>query len=170
MRPSNCRSPWPPLETPRHADATNARPAPHPAAHRHGECARRTAGRAGPRHAPLRGPPRAAPRAAPPLARLLQRALVRCAGGVEDVNFRVKRGLDRSVFLRLAAGDWLRQHEVVLVVGPTGTGKTWLACALGHSACRQGASVRYVRLPRLLGDLALAPGAGPHGRPPPPPP
>jgi len=98
------------------------------------------------------------------LTRLLQLARLRIAACVEDVNFRVKRGLDRSVFLRLAAGDWLRQHEVVLVVGPTGTGKTWLACALGHSACRQGASVRYVRLPRLLGDLALARGDGSYGR------
>jgi DNA replication protein DnaC len=98
------------------------------------------------------------------LTRLLQLARLRIAACVEDVNFRVKRGLDKSVFLRLAAGDWLRQHEVVLVVGPTGTGKTWLACALGHSACRHGYSVRYVRLPRLLGELALARGDGSYGR------
>lgn len=98
------------------------------------------------------------------LTRLLQLARFRIAACVEDVNFRVKRGLDRSVFLRLAAGDWLRQHAVVLVVGPTGTGKTWLACALGHSACRHGYAVRYVRLPRLLNDLALARGDGSYGR------
>jgi DNA replication protein DnaC len=80
------------------------------------------------------------------------------------VNFRVKRGRDRSLFLRLAAGDWVRQHEILLLVGPTGTGKSWLACALGHAACRHGATVRYVRLPRLLGDLASARGDGSYGR------
>ena len=98
------------------------------------------------------------------LTRLLQLARFREAACLEDVNFRVKRGLDRSVFVRLAAGDWVRQHEIVLFVGPTGTGKTWLACALGHSACRQGHTVRSVRLPRLLGDLALAHGDGSSGR------
>ena len=98
------------------------------------------------------------------LTRLLQIARFREAACLEDVNFRAKRSLDRSVFLRLAAGDWIRQHEVVLLVGPTGTGKTWLACALGHSACRQGHVVRYLRMPRLLGDLAIARGDGSYGR------
>lgn len=98
------------------------------------------------------------------LTRLLQVARFRHAACVEDVNFRVKRGLDRSLFLRLAASDWIRQHEILLLVGPTGTGKSWLACALGHAACRQGATVRYVRLPRLLGDLAPARGDGSYGR------
>jgi DNA replication protein DnaC len=98
------------------------------------------------------------------LARLLHVARFRHAACVEDVNFRAKRGLDQALFLRLAGGDWIRQHEVVLLVGPTGTGKSWLACALGHAACRQGATVRYVRLPRLLGDLAPARGDGSYGR------
>lgn len=98
------------------------------------------------------------------LTRLLQVARFRHAACVEDVNFRVKRGLDRALFLQLAGGDWIRQHAVLLLVGPTGTGKSWLACALGHAACRQGATVRYVRLPRLLGDLAPARGDGSYGR------
>lgn len=98
------------------------------------------------------------------LTRLLQVARLREAACIEDVNFRAKRNLDRSVFLRLAAGDWIRQHEVTLLVGPTGTGKTWLACALGHSACRHGHVVRYVRLPRLLSELATARGDGSYGR------
>jgi DNA replication protein DnaC len=98
------------------------------------------------------------------LTRLLQIARFRHPACVEDVNFRVKRGLDRALFVRLAGGDWIRQHEVLLLVGPTGTGKSWLACALGHAACRQGAAVRYVRLPRLLGDLAPARGDGSYGR------
>ena len=98
------------------------------------------------------------------LTRLLQIARLRHPACVEDVNFRVKRSLDRALFVRLAGGDWVRQHEVLLLVGPTGTGKSWLACALGHAACRQGATVRYVRLPRLLGDLAPARGDGSYGR------
>ncbi len=98
------------------------------------------------------------------LTRLLQVARLRHAACIEDVNFRVKRGLDRALLLRLAGGDWIRQHQVVLLVGPTGTGKSWLGCALGHAACRQGVTVRYARLSRLLGDLALARGDGSYGR------
>lgn len=99
------------------------------------------------------------------LTRLLQLARFRVNACVEDINFRAKRGLDRSLLLRLAGGDWIRQHQVVLLVGPTGTGKTWLACALGQSACRQGLSVRYARLPRLLGeDLVRARADGSYGK------
>ena len=75
---------------------------------------------------------------------------------VEDLDFRTPRGLDRSVMLRLASADWVRAHQVVLVVGPTGAGKTYLSCALGQAACRQGLSTRYFRLSRLLGELALS--------------
>ncbi len=99
------------------------------------------------------------------LTRLLQLARFRVSACVEDINFRAKRGLDRALVLRLAGGDWIRTHQVVLLVGPTGTGKTWLACALGLSACRQGHSVRYLRLPRLLGeDLVRARADGSYGK------
>lgn len=99
------------------------------------------------------------------LTRLLQLAHFRVSACVEDVNFRVKRGLDRALVLRLAGGEWIRQHQTVLLVGPTGTGKTWLACALGQSACRQGHTVRYFRLSRLLGeDLLHARGDGSYGK------
>jgi len=99
------------------------------------------------------------------LTRLLQLARFRVNACVEDINFRAKRGLDRALLLRLAGGDWIRAHQVVLLVGPTGTGKTWLACALGLSACRQGHSVRYLRLPRLLGeDLVRARADGSYGK------
>lgn len=98
------------------------------------------------------------------LTRLLQLARLRHSAVVEDVNFRAKRGLDKSQFLRLATGDWVRQHEVLLITGPTGTGKSWLACALGHTACRQGQTVRYARLPRLLQELAIARSDGSYGR------
>ena len=99
------------------------------------------------------------------LTRLLQLARFRVAACVEDLNFHAKRGLDRSLIMRLAGGDWVRAHQVVLLVGPTGTGKTWLACALGQSACRQGHSVRYTRMPRLLGEeLVRARADGSYGK------
>jgi DNA replication protein DnaC len=90
------------------------------------------------------------------LQRLLQEAKLRLAACVEDLDFRTSRGLDRGVVLRLASADWVRAHQVVLIVGPTGAGKTYLSCALGQAACRHGYSTRYFRLSRLLGDLALA--------------
>jgi len=99
------------------------------------------------------------------LTRLLQLARFRVPACVEDINFRAPRGLDRATILRLAGGDWIRAHQVLLLVGPTGTGKTWLACALGQSACRHGYSVRYTRLPRLLGDdLVRARADGSYGK------
>jgi len=90
------------------------------------------------------------------LKRLLQLARLRLQASVEDVDFRAKRGLDKSVFLKLASCDWIRQNQVLLIVGATGTGKTYLSCALGLAACRQGLRVRYVRMPRLFNDLAIA--------------
>jgi DNA replication protein DnaC len=99
------------------------------------------------------------------LSRLLQLARLRYAACVEDVNFRAKRGLERSRVLQLAGGEWIRQHQTLLITGPTGTGKSWLACALGNSACRQGHTVRYVRVPRLLGeDLVLARADGSYAK------
>jgi DNA replication protein DnaC len=90
------------------------------------------------------------------LQRLLQEAKLRLPASIEDLDFRAPRGLERGVVLRLASCDWIRQHQVVLIIGPTGVGKSYLACALAHSACRQGLRTRYYRLGRLLGDLSLA--------------
>jgi DNA replication protein DnaC len=91
------------------------------------------------------------------LQRLLQQARLRLPSAApEDIDFRSARGLDRSVLLRLASADWVRHHQVVLIVGPTGVGKSYLACALGQAACRNGLSTRYFRLGRLLTELALA--------------
>jgi DNA replication protein DnaC len=87
---------------------------------------------------------------------LLRQARLRLQASVEDLDFRSPRGLDRSVILRLATCDWIRHHQVVLISGATGTGKTYLACALAQAACRQGLSSRYFRLPRLVEELALA--------------
>lgn len=91
------------------------------------------------------------------LQRRLQHAKLRLPTATpESIDFRAPRGLDRSVLLRLGGGDWVQRHQVVLLLGPTGVGKTYIACALGHAACRQGLSTRYFRMTRLLGDLALS--------------
>ena len=82
----------------------------------------------------------------------------------EDVDYRAARGLDRALFQKLTGGEWIERHENLLVTGPTGTGKTWLACALGHRACRDNRSVLYHRVPRLLENLGLARGDGRYAR------
>src|SRR6266481_6959464 len=91
-------------------------------------------------------------------------ARLRHAASVEDVDYRAQRGLDRVLFLRLAACQWIRDHRNLLVTGPCGTGKSWLACALGHKACRENLSVLYQRVPRLMTALALAHGDGRYAR------
>jgi len=83
---------------------------------------------------------------------------------VEDVDMKAARGLDKPLFARLAAGDWINQHQNLIIVGKTGLGKSWLACALGHKACRDDRSVLYHRVPRLFDALALARGDGRHAR------
>lgn len=78
----------------------------------------------------------------------------------EDIDYRSPRGLDKSLILQLGSGQWLRDGLNLIIGGPTGVGKTWLACALAHKACRDGYSVRYLRLPRLMEELGLAHGDG----------
>jgi DNA replication protein DnaC len=94
------------------------------------------------------------------LARRLREARLRQSAAVEDVDFRAHRGLDRALFLNLATCQWIRDHHLLVVTGPTGIGKSWLACALGHKACREGFSVLYKRATRLFIDLAQARGEG----------
>jgi DNA replication protein DnaC len=91
-------------------------------------------------------------------------AKLRHPASVEDINYRAARGLDRALFLKLAACDWIREHRNVLITGPCGLGKTWLACALGQKACRENLSVLYYRMPRLLTALALARGDGRYAK------
>jgi DNA replication protein DnaC len=94
------------------------------------------------------------------LSSRLKKAKLRQSACVEDVDFRHRRGLDQALFLQLAQCVWIKQHHNVLIIGPTGVGKTYLACALAHKACREGYSAMYFRLPRLLQELALSKGDG----------
>jgi DNA replication protein DnaC len=79
---------------------------------------------------------------------------------IEDVDYRTARQLDRDLFRQLALGDWIGKRQNLIITGPCGVGKTWLACALGQKACRDGRTVLYHRLPRLFADLELAHGDG----------
>src|SRR5579864_4973554 len=98
------------------------------------------------------------------LAARLRYARLRHNAVVEDVDYRVHRGLDRALFHKLTAGEWIDAHDNLILCGPTGVGKSWLACALGHKACRDNRSVLYQRVPKLFADLALARGDGRYAR------
>lgn len=94
----------------------------------------------------------------------LKRAKLKQAATPEDVDLHHPRGLDRELFARLMTGHWVSAHQNVLICGPTGVGKTFLACALANQACRQGHSVVYARLPRLLPALAIGRGDGSYAK------
>ena len=98
------------------------------------------------------------------LARLLKAAKLRLNACVEDIDYRHPRGIDRPLLSTLASGQWIERHQNLTITGPTGSGKTYLACALGNQACRQGRSVRYLRLPRLFESLRIAHGDGSYPR------
>lgn len=90
------------------------------------------------------------------LARYLKTAKLRTDAVVEDIDFRARRGLDRPAVLGLAECRWVANHHNVAVVGPTGVGKTFVACALANAAIRRGNSALYLRAPRMLEELAIA--------------
>jgi DNA replication protein DnaC len=94
------------------------------------------------------------------LDRRLRHARLRQSAVIEDTDFRAPRGLDRALFQKLAGCGWIRDSQHLVIGGPTGVGKSWLACALGHKACREGYSVLYRRAPRLFAELATARGEG----------
>jgi DNA replication protein DnaC len=89
------------------------------------------------------------------LARLLQLAQLKQRACIEDIDYRARRGLDRSQLAGLASCDWIRQAQNLLLHGATGCGKTFLACALAQQACRQGLSALYLRAPRLFDELSV---------------
>jgi DNA replication protein DnaC len=91
------------------------------------------------------------------LARRLTQAKFRYKASVEDIDFRLARGLDRSLVRSLTQNSaWVHQHQQVFLLGPTGVGKTWLACALAEKACRDGFTAFFRRAPKLFRDLAVA--------------
>jgi DNA replication protein DnaC len=94
----------------------------------------------------------------------LHKAKLRQTACIEDIDYRHPRGWDKALMRSLATCQWIRERHNVLITGPTGIGKTWVACALGHQACREGWTVLYLRLPRLLQEFPLAQGDGRYGK------
>ncbi len=86
----------------------------------------------------------------------LRTAKLRLSASIEDLDFRQGRGVDRSQIMSLAQNQWVKSHHNILVTGPTGVGKSYLACALAQKACRDGYTTLYQRLPRLLQDIAVS--------------
>ena len=99
------------------------------------------------------------------LVRLLKNAHLKYGqAAIEDIDARAGRGIDRREVMSLALGDWVSAGHSVLVTGPTGAGKSWLACALAQYACRRGYSAAYQRVPRLQEELRIRHGSGVFGK------
>lgn len=98
------------------------------------------------------------------LDRRLKQAKLRHDAALEDVDYTPGRGLDRQVVLSLGSCSWIAEHQNVIVSGSTGTGKSYLACALAERACRKGYTAQYTRMPRLLQELMVARGDGSYSR------
>jgi DNA replication protein DnaC len=98
------------------------------------------------------------------LARRLRSARLKEKGVIEDIDYQHPRGLDRKLIRALATSEWVRQHQHILLLGPTGIGKTWLACALAQKACRDGFTILHKRAAELFRELAVAHVDGSFGR------
>jgi DNA replication protein DnaC len=94
------------------------------------------------------------------LKRRLQQAKLQQSACVEDIDFKHPRGLNKTVIQEMSRCQWVHQHLNILITGPTGCGKTYLACALAHKACLMGLTTRYYRLPRLWLDLKVSKADG----------
>lgn len=103
-------------------------------------------------------------RASRRLTARLRKAKLREQAAIEDIDWRARRNLDKRQLLRLASCQWIADHLNVLITGKAGVGKTFLACALGHKACREGYTALYLRVPRLFRDLAVARGDGSYDK------
>lgn len=99
------------------------------------------------------------------LQRLLKSARLKYGQAcIDDIDSRVGRGIDRREVMSLALGDWVSAGHSVLITGPTGAGKSWLACALAQYACRRGYSAIYQRVPRMQEELRIRHGSGVFGK------
>jgi len=94
----------------------------------------------------------------------LRQAKLKQSACVEDIDYRQPRGLDKSLMLDLSGCQWIKRHLNIMITGPTGVGKTWIACALAQKACREGYRALYLRLPKLLQELPIAKGDGTYIR------
>ena len=94
----------------------------------------------------------------------LRKAKLRIRACMEDIDYRAPRGMDKSLMLSLASCKWIQAHRGVLITGPTGAGKTWIACALAHKACLEGYTAIYKRLSNLLRELAVGKANGTYGK------
>jgi DNA replication protein DnaC len=94
------------------------------------------------------------------LQRVLKAARLRFPATIEDIDFRRPRGLERAQIMSLAEAHWVDAHHSIIVIGATGLGKTYLACALAQAAIRRGHSALYLRGPRLLDEIAIARAEG----------
>jgi DNA replication protein DnaC len=93
--------------------------------------------------------------------RLLRGARLKVSeASLEDINYKADRGLDKRLIATLATGEWIRRSQNLLIPGATGSGETWIACALAQQTCRQGDSVLYYRVPRLIEELRISHGDG----------
>lgn len=90
----------------------------------------------------------------------LRKAKLKHDACCEDIDYQTPRSLDKVLLASLMQCQWVKGHQNILIVGPCGTGKTFLACALAHKACLQGNTAQYERLPRLLADLQISKGDG----------
>ena len=90
----------------------------------------------------------------------LRKAKLRQNASIEDIDFKQPRGLDKSLIVRLADCQWIKNHQNLIITGPTGVGKSYLACAFAQKACREGYTSVYLRISRLFENLSLAKGDG----------
>jgi len=94
----------------------------------------------------------------------LRQARLKQQACMEDIDYQASRGLDKAMLMKLGDCQWAKKSINILITGPTGVGKSWIACALAHKACREGYSAWYQRLTRLLQELPLAKGDGSYAK------